>query len=90
MNVTAIVTIERRLHPDGITAAAKQLSQNLTAKILFTLPSCVEVLAKVSGMFSGPDEFGVERIIQFTSEHLLFLGCHRAAFTLTSPDHAEL
>ena len=36
----------------------------------------VQVLAEVSGAVAGLGQFGVERVVEFAGEHLLFFGGH--------------
>jgi hypothetical protein len=63
IDVGAVVAIEAWLHPDGISAAAKQIGQQASSEFLFRLTRLIQGLAQISGTFSGQDKIRIERIV---------------------------
>src|SRR5262249_32299506 len=75
-DVRAVVTEERRLHPDRLPASAEEGREDAAAGLLVPLTGRIQVLAQIPGPFPGLDKFRGERIVQFPGQHLVFFTSH--------------
>jgi hypothetical protein len=75
-DIRAIVAVEGGLHPDALPARAEQLLEDAPAFLLGGFAGCIEQLAQVACPVSGDHQLRIERIIQFPTQHLLFLTRH--------------
>src|SRR5215211_6919310 len=75
-NVFAIVTVERRLHPDGVAAGAKQVAQNRAAVVGLILMRRVQRLTQVARTDSSRNQIRIERIVELTRQHLVAFRGH--------------
>jgi hypothetical protein len=74
--VRSIVAEKRRLHPNRLSAAAEEISQNAAASLLVSLTGDIQIQAQIPRSNSGCNQFRIERIIKFSGQHLVLFARH--------------
>jgi hypothetical protein len=63
MYVRAVVTVERRLHPNRVASRPKKVGQYRAALLLLRLARVVEGLTQIPCVLASANKLGIERIV---------------------------
>jgi hypothetical protein len=76
LDVRAVVTEERRLHPHRLAASAEKASQDASPLLLLGLAGGVQRLAQIAGAHTARHQLRVERVVELSIQHLVTLALH--------------